>query len=117
MLSGSAPINIKFLASLSEGPKSDGRKSEGNCMLGDEDYHLQLKNTGQWSVDRRSTVYLINFPCVWLYRKASHHNPERTLQNTYGLLCSCFAQTVGGSGCSGEYADGAPLLRLEHSFS
>lgn len=45
------------------------------------------------------------FPFVRFSGKASHHDPERTLQERIWHTCSCFAQAVGGGGCSGEYAD------------
>ena len=76
MISGLDPINIKFRAiPLVKAPRSAelAEKVRGNLQWvtgeGDEDYHLQLKNTGQWNVDRRSAVYLINFSFCVLFRK------------------------------------------------
>lgn len=76
MISGLDPINIKFHAiPLVKAPRSAelAERVRGNLQWvigeGEEDYHLQLKNTGQWSMDRRSAVYLINFSFCVLSRK------------------------------------------------
>ena len=75
---------------------------------------MQLQNTGQWSTDRRSAVYLINVPFVCFPGKASHHDPEGTLRETFMTHVELLHTSSGWSCVLWRVCRlFAPLLRLE----